>query len=311
MGSREPIPGKCGHKCQDGTYCSHKPAPDADRCLRHNGQAWKGRSSILAPQAPGAASLRSMGSTAFKSLAPDVAGRVAEAYNNPVLLSIRPDVALFEARRDILAERIETGESGATWKKLKEICEEIKSKNAASVAASRTEGGEAIVAKLNQEIMSLFYSIPAIVTAGNRAENAWDEMQAQTQQLVALKRQEHGRLKDMHEMCTSREVFSLIESLAGVVQANVEDPEACGRIADGFQKALSTLPMMSVMRSAKELEDEIAAAMGGPGGAVAVPQDSPLSAGKPVAAKGQTALGSGLVLDHKPELKGFKAKEKE
>lgn len=213
--------------------------------------------------------------------------RYVEIFRNPQLLSIRNEVALFVLRQEILAERLETGESTAMWESLKEFKGLFESGNARmSSAASKLRDlppddperveAEFELASSKQQVESSLKGMFRLIDKASEHEENWEELLALSERAAELKRLQHARLKDLKQMIPAEQAFTLIGSLVAVVRKTVADRALLAAIELELTDLLrvegpSALPCrdiagrLSAARSAKAMPGVVS---GGGGGSV-------------------------------------------
>ncbi len=185
----------------------------------------------------------------LQHLPPSVQKLFVEAYNDPRLLSLRDDVALFVTRQGILAERLDTGESGAMWRMLLELKSEFEGANRELSEARNSPDLESTsdavhsmaiqrVESAKKRIETSLRSIMRVIDGANEREDAWDELLTLTERTVELKRSQHQRLRDLKQMLTAEQATHLVGALVSVVRRVVRDRATLGEIESGLADVL-------------------------------------------------------------------------
>lgn len=167
-----------------------------------------------------------------KHLPSAIAAQFNEAREDPELLSIRDDVALVDTRRTMLAKRLATGESGASWELLKEHWSEFERGNRMSAEGVQTDNPE-LREQARALITKSINAVGKLITQGASEEVQWKELQKSTHELAALKQSETTRLQKLHQMMTAEEALLLIHQVQQAVMqvvTNVEQQREIGRI---------------------------------------------------------------------------------
>lgn len=225
---------KCGHaglaaaccaKNRKGSFCPKGPMPNG-RCRNHGG----------ATPAPGPTHPNYKHGRLSQCLPTAVAKKFNVAREDPELLSIRDDVALFDARRSIIAERLNTGESGASWELLQKHWSEFERGNRMSAEGVASDNPE-LRAEARELITKSINAVGKLISQGAGEESQWKELQKTTHELAALKQSETTRLQKLHSMMTAEEALLLIHQVQQAVMSvitNVEQQREIGRILHGL-----------------------------------------------------------------------------
>lgn len=202
-------------------------------------------------------------------LPPDLQKLYLEAFEDPRLLSLRQEVALFVTRQVQLAARLNTGESGSLWELLKEAKGKFEDGNAKLRAASDAgEAEKAAVAK--QEIERSLRSMLRLIDMGGETEAAWSELLDLSERTAEMKRLQHARLKDLKQMISAEQAIELISSVVGAVRRVVRDRATLNAIEVDIAKTLrlpgpGALPDVGQVRQIEGSLAAVPAAMpGGP-----------------------------------------------
>ena len=238
----------CCAKNRQKKLCGKPPFPNG-RCELHGGKSL--------PPGPSHPSYKN--GRLSKHLPSAIAARFNAAREDPELLSIRDDVALVDTRRSILAERLSTGESGASWETLKELWNDFERGNRMSAEATQLDSPE-LREKARALITSSINAIGKLITNGASEEVQWKELQKSTHELAALKQSETSRLQKLHQMMTAEEALLLIHQVQqAVVQVvtNVDQQREVGRILHALiETGHAPAPRLANMESAiPDLQD--------------------------------------------------------
>ena len=159
-----------------------------------------------------------------------------EAFTDPRLLSLRPEVALFVVRESILAERLNTGESRSLWERLGDVKTMFVSANEAMsdqrrrATTARIDGNEELAAihdaqfeEAKADMEAALRTMLKLIDKGGETEDAWAELLKHCERTADLKRMQHARLKDLKQLITAEQAFSLVASLVAAVRKKVLD----------------------------------------------------------------------------------------
>lgn len=140
----------------------------------------------------------------------------------------RDDVALIDTRLQDVLSRVDTGESGATWKAL------LATKAAYFAAPDREKN-------------DVLYALFGLIDEGAADYGAWQDVRSLVDQRTRVAQSEQKRKLDMQQMVTIDRLMLFVSSLAQVVRdsifANVQDREEARRaLADassGIERLIS------------------------------------------------------------------------
>jgi len=136
--------------------------------------------------------------------------RLMESYerfiSDPQLMSGREDVAILKCRQEELANRLDTGESGALWDNLAESYAELR---AAMAAGDKDASKDA------------FNQIGVMIEKGQADGAIWNEFRELTLEVDQLKNSETKRLKEAGRTLTVQEATAFAGALTMAVKNNV------------------------------------------------------------------------------------------
>lgn len=141
------------------------------------------------------------------------------AKRDPELLALRDEVALIDARLADLLKRVETGESGATWR---------------AVRGAYGAFEEATVKKDTDAARGALTSLKSLIVRGAADEAAWSDVRTCLEQRRRLVESERKRLVEMQQMVGADEAALLVRTLTEAVREHVRDPAALRAIADAL-----------------------------------------------------------------------------
>lgn len=198
---------QCGAKTRSGEPCK-SPAMKNGRCRMHGGKHPKGIAHYNYKEGK------------YSKALPQ---RMREAYidarDDPQLLEQREQIAILDARLLDVLGRVDTGESGALWGRLKERRVELL---VAQRANDKTGQADAINAILS------------LIDQGHSDYRAWSELQGVLEQRKRIIESERKRLVEMQQMVTSQQAMGLISALLESVKRNVTDRAALAAIQNEF-----------------------------------------------------------------------------
>lgn len=196
-GSPEPLPGKCGAKKRQAPgYCIKDPMENG-RCEKHGGLTPRG---ALSPHFK-----HGLYTTALPS---GMLDKFEAAHADPLLLAYRNDLALVQARIDVLLERSGAGESGQAWIHLNRLWREFE--------RHRTAGNV-------KEMQALLEQIGEPIREGLKDHQAWDEIGAMLDRRARLVELERKRLDQLANMITVEEAMTLFRTVLDVLRRHIDD----------------------------------------------------------------------------------------
>jgi hypothetical protein len=198
----------------------------------------------------------------LRHLPPEVQRMFVEAYNDPRLLSLRDDIAIFVTRQYILADRLESGESSAVWRLLLEVKGEFEAANRSLSEARNSPGlqssDEAVFAAASGDVENAkkrvetsLRSMLKLIDGANEREDAWEELLSLTERAAELKRAQHGRLKDLKHYVSAEQATHLIGGVVTAIRACVRDQRMLEEIESKLAEVLrlpsaSRLPLGTI-----------------------------------------------------------------
>lgn len=209
------------------------PAMDNGRCDKHGGKT----------PPPGPTHPNYTHGRHSKYLPTAVAKHFDEAMADPEFLSIRPNAALVHARKKELEKRLETGESSATWKELREAWGEFERGNRLQREAATLLDDDARTIALTQSreiIGAALDSIKRLITGGASEQQQWNELLKINSLEEQMKQSEVSRLQRAAQIMTLGEVAMLIHQLQQAVMLEIKDKEQLRRIGVAFNSILQT-----------------------------------------------------------------------
>ncbi len=197
------MPGEatCGAKTRDGDPCQTPPMPNG-RCRMHGGTSLAG---LASPQfKTGRYS---------KHLPERLLERYQEAQDDTELLALREEIALVDARLADLLGRVDTGESGAIWRKAQQLW----------TAYRKAEGTD--------EAHDILMELGATIGEGVADYAAWDEVNAQLGRRRQLVESERKRQIELRQVITVENAMILIARIGESIKRHVHDRAALAAIS--------------------------------------------------------------------------------
>lgn len=191
----------CGAKTRDGGECQNAAMANG-RCRMHGG---------LSPA--GVASPRFKTGKFSRYLPERLLERYEEAQGDETLLELRDEIALTDTRLLDLLSRVDTGESGAIWKKLQQLWKEYQREE-------QTVKGT-----------DLLMEIGRTIAAGAADYAAWDEVNKQLGLRKGLSESQRKREIELQQGITAEQAMILIAQLTDIIRRHVTDPATRTAIA--------------------------------------------------------------------------------
>lgn len=139
--------------------------------------------------------------------------RYHEALDDPELLELRENVALLRARVQDLLSRVDTGESGALWRKAQELLQEFRGSDD------------------SEEQMDLLLQLEATISDGVDDYSAWDEVLKAAGQQQKAGESERKRLVEQRHSITNEQGMVLIANISHIIRTHVTDRTVLTAIA--------------------------------------------------------------------------------
>lgn len=180
-----------------GERCKKPAEPGYNVCRLHGGKTPRGM-----------ASPHWKGKGISMALPKRMLQRFQEAMEDDELLSTRSGIALLAARLDDLLKRVDTGESGQLWDRLKASKRELMS-------AHRRKDKEAESEALNAML--------ATIDAGHSDYAAWREIGSVLQQYRKLSESEQKRLTALDQMVKVEDMNLFVYKIMDSLRTHVTD----------------------------------------------------------------------------------------
>lgn len=191
----------CGATTRDGDACQNAPMANG-RCRMHGGASLSG-----------AASPRFKTGKFSRYLPERLQERYQEAQQDPELLELRDEIALADTRLLDLLDRVDSGESGAIWRKLQKQWAEYR----------KVEGTD--------EATDILMEIGVTISEGAADYAAWDEVNKQLTQRQKLTESQRKRESELQQVITAEKAMVLIAQLTEIIRRHVTDPATRSAIA--------------------------------------------------------------------------------
>ena len=203
----------CGARTRAGGICQRPPVAGRERCRAH------GRASPI-----GVGSPHFRHGRYSKALPTRLAARYAEAEQDGELLALRSDIALIDARLADLLARVDTGESGAIWRRARDAYQ-------TSIRLSQA-GDPAGAAESMRELGRL-------LTQGQADYAVWDEIGRALDRRRALVESERRRLVEMQQMITTERAMVLLGVVVDTIRKHVTDRTALAAISSDLRQLVA------------------------------------------------------------------------
>lgn len=187
-----------GHSKQTGKPCGRPPTPGKAVCHFHGSRSPSGSDSQ-----------RFLHGRYSKAMPARLASRFEASLNDPELVDLTREIALIDARIEELVGRIDSGESGAIWKALRDAHKELM---------------QARFAEDKQGQADAINKIGGLIQRGFADNAAWvDIFEAIEMRRVAVQT-EARRRQAMQDSITSKQAMALVAALIMAVRRHVADP---------------------------------------------------------------------------------------
>lgn len=212
-GSPEPTPGACAARRSQGPgYCLRAPMANG-RCPMHGGKSLKG-----------AESSSFVHGRYSKYIPTRLLARLEEAQSDPELLSLRSEIELIDARVADLLQRVESGESGATWKQLARHWKDFQRHRAANNTAKTEE---------------LLLLLAESIGQGLADHDCWTEIGQHLDRRARLVEQEEKRLEKMQQTLTIEQAMSMLGVVLDCLKRHVTDADILSAIGADLEQLVA------------------------------------------------------------------------
>ena len=203
---------RCGARKRDGSPCPTRPMPNG-RCRMHGGKTPRG---MALPQTKGGRYSR--------DLPTRMADRYAEALRDAVLLELREEIALLDARLADVLGRVDSGESGAAWATLGRLMRAYRR----AQAEGHTTEAEIAAAELER-----------VIDGGMQDHAAWSEVRSLIDQRRRLVESERKRLVEAQQTISVEQAMLFVTALAEAARRHVTDPRVLAAMSEDIERVLS------------------------------------------------------------------------
>lgn len=159
-----------------------------------------------------------------KDLPTRLGERFLASQSDPDLLNLNAEISVIDTRMSDVLRRVDTGESGQTWRELK---------------ATYTDMQEAQRAKNMGEVARLLNELGTLIRHGHSDYAAWSDVRTLIDQRRKLVESEGKRRKDMQDSITSEKAMVLVTSLIAAVKRHVSDQDALAAISADLARLLN------------------------------------------------------------------------
>jgi hypothetical protein len=213
---------KCG--AMDNTGLVPRKCPETalenGRCATHGGLA-----------ARGAAHKGYKGGRYSRALPDRLLERYEEALADPELLSLREEISIIQTRTEEVMSKLDTGESGAIWKKLQKAALNYK---AAEKALNRRNLSEDAEMEWKSKRDNALEDMIDAIEDGATDYAAWREVLDLFQQRKSIGEAEQKRLIAMQQMITAESAVTMQVRILNIIKNHVTDPAQLSAIASDF-----------------------------------------------------------------------------
>lgn len=201
----------CGAKTRIGGRCK-KPPMENGRCRLHGGATPSG---LASPQYKHGRWSKAMPARLLE--------RYQMSADDPDLLALRHEIALLDARLEDLLKRVDTGESGAIWKLLRDTFTELQT--------AKTKGD------LTLEAIQ-FATLSELITRGTNDSMAWVDVLSIVEQRRKLVESEQKRLVAGKMMLQADEALAFVGALTEAIKKHVTDRNTLSAIGNEFARLI-------------------------------------------------------------------------
>lgn len=156
-----------------------------------------------------------------KLLPARLAANYERAASDTDLLVLREDIALVDARLADVLSRVDSGESGASWK---------KAKAALAMMQDGLSKNDTAAAKAGM------VDLDSIIKKGMSDHYAWREVGELLDRRERLVRSERRRMVELQQMITNEQALTMMSAIVALVKEHVDDKHALAAISDGIRR---------------------------------------------------------------------------
>lgn len=191
---------------RNGRQCEHHAMRGKNVCQKHGG---------LAPSGIANPNFRH---GRYSKLPVRLLPSFNQSMRDPELLSLRHEISALDSRIEELVTKLDTGESGKTWRKLQSEFD-IYDESMAKARFADDKNKAEILSRAAQALDN----IRQLVRFGLADYANWDELRSCQRDRKNLVESERKRLVEMQQMIDSEQVMALVTALALAVKKHVSD----------------------------------------------------------------------------------------
>lgn len=203
---------RCGAKKKNGEICKGQALPNG-RCKFHGG--------MNIPPGPDHPNYKTGKYSKF--LPKKLLETYEQSLNDPNLLALKQEIAVIDSRIVELLGKVDQGEAGELWKKLKDKYR----------SCLKEEDG------VKQTM--LLSDLGQLINCGYKDHMTWGEIYVVLEQRKKLVESERKRYIEMGQMITAEQAAILISQVSKLITDNVEDRETLLKITHGLSGMLGRL----------------------------------------------------------------------
>lgn len=210
---------RCGAKTRKGTPCRQWAVTGRERCRMHGGRQPRGLAHPLTKTG-----------RFSKDLPTRMLANYQEALADPDVLAMHEELAVLLARIADLLARVDTGESGAHWRGIRQGLADVR-------RATQRQDTAAAAAALRE--------MERLADLGVADYRAWQEVLTTIELYRRLVDTERRRLEAAQQMITTDRSMLLVAALVDAVRRHVDDR----RVLDAIGRELDRLVVADGARS--------------------------------------------------------------
>jgi hypothetical protein len=193
---------------RSGQGCKRAPTPGRPVCNIHGGRS------------PVGIAVNTFRTGRYSKYLPErLAERYREATADGELLALREDIALIDARLADVLGRVDSGESGATWKACRDTLAEYRT---AKDALKYVEANAALD------------RLAELIDHGLEDYAAWADVRSLVDQRARLVANERRRLVEMQQMITAERAMTMLGAVVAIIRRHIRDRETLAAISADF-----------------------------------------------------------------------------
>lgn len=205
-----------------GRQCNQHPVKGKTKCRHHGGAT-----------PSGIASANYKNGRYVKAMPVRLLDNYHASMEDSELLNLRAEISLLDARLHELLGKVDTGESGATWRKLQGKMKEYDD----HILKAKYADGPNRNEYLTRAAMAL-NELRDLIENGLTDFAIWDEIKDQIRERRFLVESERKRLTDMQNMITGEQALALATALSIAVKTHVTDSDTLRKINSEFMGIL-------------------------------------------------------------------------